>query len=631
MFTLSIKTPSDSSAANVATDSATKQNQLKQIANRLRIHSMRATTESASGHPTSCMSAAELAAVSFFYAMRFDSSNPKDPRNDRFVLSKGHAAPLLWGVYAEAGILEEKELLDLRKIDSRLEGHPTPRFPWVDVATGSLGQGLSVGVGMAINSQYLDKTNYKTIVLLGDGECAEGSVWEAAALASHYRLNTLIALIDVNYWGQSQETMYKHDLEAFKQKFSSNGWQTLLIDGHDVAQVMSAFDAASREKEKPVAILARTKKGQGVSFLEGKPGFHGKPLSREDLEKAIKEIGDVAKLAITIPKPEGKLPATKNGKVELEKLSYKLGEKVATRFAYGTALVRIGKNNTAVVAVDGDTKNSTYSEKFMQAYPERFFECYIAEQNMIGVAQGLAARGKIPFASTFGAFLARAHDQIRMGGISCLPIKICGSHAGISIGEDGPSQMALEDLSMTRAVPGMAVLYPSDAVCCEKLVCEMANYPGPAFIRTARPATPVLYSNEENFPIGGSKVLKSSAQDQATLVAAGVTLYEALNAYETLKTKGIAVRVIDLYSVKPVDAATLQKAAKETHCVITVEDHYPEGGIGDAVASVLGETGAKLYRLAVDQIPRSGKPEELLKICGIDAAAIVKKVEAVCR
>lgn len=595
---------------------------LKQIAQRLRLHSMRATTESASGHPTSCLSAADLLAVLFFHEMRFDPKNSKDPRNDRFILSKGHAAPLLWGVFAELGIIEEKELLNLRKIDSNLEGHPTPRFPWVDVATGSLGQGLSVGVGMAF-------AGVRTYVLLGDGECAEGSVWEAAALAGHNHLSQLTAIVDINKLGQSQATMYQHDLESYKKKFEACGWQAITIDGHDIGQILAAFEQAAKDKKRPTAILAKTIKGKGISFLEGKDGLHGKALTKEELKLAEKEIGDQPKVAVDIKKPTAPLPkeeASRNPKSP----AYKMGDKIATRASYGEALVKLGEADSRVVALDGDTKNSTFSEKFMKAYPDRFFECFIAEQNMVGVACGLAARGRIPFASTFGCFLARAHDQIRMAAISRLPIKLCGSHAGVSIGEDGPSQMALEDLAMMRSTAETAVLYPSDAVSTERLVFEAANYRGPVYIRTQRPATPVLYSNEETFPIGGSKVLKRSDKDKITVVAAGVTLIESLKAYEILKGENILIRVIDLYSIKPVDQKTLLQAAKETSAIVTVEDHYPEGGLGDAVLSALSSSGAKVYKLAVNQIPRSGKPEELMALCGIDAKAIVNKVKGLC-
>ena len=604
---------------------------LEAIAKQLRVDSLKATTAAGSGHPTTCLSAADLVAGIFFHAMRFDPKNPKDPNADRFVLSKGHAAPILWAVWAEAGFIGREELQNLRKIDSPLEGHPTPRMPWVDVASGSLGQGLSCGLGMALSFKNLDKNGAKVFVLLGDGECAEGAVWEAAALAGCYKVNNLIAVVDVNALGQSQQTMYNHHLESYTQKFEANGWCTIEIDGHDMHAIAGALDAACAEKEKPVAIIAKTVKGKGLSFCEGKEGWHGKALSPSDLEDALQELGEVPAFGkMTFKKPAGSaapLPAAKKP----EASHYKIGDAIATRAAYGEALVKLGAANPKVVALDGDTKNSTYSEKFMKAYPDRFFECFIAEQNMVGVALGLATRGKIPFASTFGAFFARAYDQIRMAAISQKPLKLCGSHAGVSIGEDGPSQMALEDLAMMRAVPGMAVLYPSDAVCCEKLVFEASKHPGMVFLRTARPATPVIYPNETEFSIGGSKVLKSSAKDQATLVAAGVTLFEALKAHDTLAKEGIAVRVIDLYSVKPVDQETLVKAGKETGHLITVEDHYPEGGLGDAVAAAVSEFGIKVSKLAVNQIPRSAKPQELIELCGISAKAIVAKVRSICR
>ncbi|MDZ4225197.1 MAG: transketolase, partial [bacterium] len=480
--------------------------------------------------------------------------------------------------------------------------------------------------GQALNFKNLDKNDAKVFVLLGDGECAEGAVWEAASLAGHYKANNLIALIDVNALGQSQGTMYNYHLENYSKKFEASGWRTIEIDGHHMKEVLQALDAACAEKEKPVAIIAKTVKGKGVSFCEGKEGWHGKALSQADLEKAIAELGGVEPYSPpAIRKPAASAVASSSPK-EPEPPHYKIGDPVATRAAYGEALVKLGAADSRVVALDGDTKNSTYSEKFMKAYPNRFFECFIAEQNMVGVALGLATRGKIPFVSTFGAFFARAYDQIRMAAISQKPIKLCGSHAGVSIGEDGPSQMALEDLAMMRAIPHMAVLYPSDAVCCEKLVFEAAQYPGMVFIRTARPATPVIYRNEENFPIGGSKVLKSSGKDQVTLVAAGITLFEALKAHDILAKEGIAVRVIDLYSVKPVDQETLVKAGKETGHLITIEDHYPEGGLGDAVLGAVSEFGIKVSKLAVNQIPRSGKPQELIDLCGVSAKSIVEKV-----
>lgn len=602
--------------------------ELKNIATRLRIHSIQATTKAASGHPTTCLSAADITAALFFHTMRYDPSNPKDSNCDRFVLSKGHAAPLLWGVWAEAGVIPEKELLNLRKIDSDLEGHPTPRFPWVDVSSGSLGQGLSVGCGMAWDMKNLDRNDARTFVLLGDGECAEGSVWEAAAFGGHAKLNNLIAIVDVNKMGQSEEAMYGHNVEVYARKFEANGWKATCIDGHDMKAIVSALDAAMQEGEQPVAIIAKTFKGGGVSFLADKPNLHGKPLSQEDSERAIKELGHPPFIKKHFQKPNGKTKMVPlAGKPEAPQ--YKLGEKVATRAAYGTALVKLGKANPKVVVLDGDTKNSTFSEKFLQAFPERFIECYIAEQNMIGMALGLAARGKIPFASTFGAFLTRTFDQIRMSAISQKGLKICGSHAGVSIGEDGPSQMALEDLAMMRAIPNCAVLVPSDAVMTEKLVVAAAEEKGMVFIRTQRPATPVLYNNDETFPIGGSKVLRKSDQDQITLVAVGVTVIEALKSYEELKQAGIYVRVIDQYSLKPLDPTHLKKAAEETKAIITVEDHYSQGGLGDAVLGALALERCPVYKMAVTGLPRSGKPEELLALFGIDANAIVRKVKAI--
>ncbi len=592
---------------------------LEKIAKRVRIHSLRATTASASGHPSSCLSAADLVTGVFFHSMRFDPKSPADPRADRFVLSKGHAAPLLWGVWAEAGVIPEKELVRLRKIDSDLEGHPTPRFPWVDVATGSLGQGLSVGVGLAFNAR-LDKTDARIFVLLGDGECAEGSVWEAASLASYYKLDHLVAIVDVNGLGQSQQTMFQRDAEVYAKRFESFGWETIVVDGHHMKNIVAALDQAVAVRGKPVAIIAKTEKGKGLSFMEGKDGWHGKAVPADQLQKAIDEIGEVPPIKnLEILSPVGVFPSYAAAtKPELP--AYKIGDKVATRSGYGEGLKKLGKSNPKVVALDGDTKNSTYSEKFLKEFPERFFECFIAEQNMVGVAAGLAARGKIPFVSTFGAFLSRAYDQIRMAAVSKLAIKLCGSHAGVSIGEDGPSQMALEDLAMMRAIPQAAVLYPSDAVAAEKLVYEASRYPGMVYLRMGRPTTPVLYSNDTEFPIGGSKILKQSKQDRWTLVAAGVTLAEALKAYELLQQKGITVRVIDLYSVKPVDQKTLIQAGQETGGLLTVEDHYPEGGIGSAVCEAVAAHGVRVHSLAVNQIPRSGLPEELLEFCGISAS-----------
>jgi transketolase len=610
---------------------------LKEKARRIRVHCVRSTALAGSGHPTTCLSAADLVAALFFHVMRYDPHNYANPQNDRFVLSKGHGAPVLYAAWAEAGALRVEDLDTLRRIDSDLEGHPTPRFFGADVATGSLGQGLSNAVGMALNGKYLDKSAYRVYALMGDGETAEGSIWEAAALAAYYKLDNLVGIVDVNGLGQSQRTMYGSDIESYERRFSAFGWYSIGIDGHNMGEIVSAFEKAKTIKGQPVLIAARTVKGKGVSFIEGKEGWHGRPLKKgEELERALKEL-EAQKGREDVPEVKVQSPAKSEApvapvRVELSPPSYKIGDMVATREAYGAALVKLGAADGRVVALDGDTKNSTYSEKFLQAYPDRFFECFIAEQNMVGVAVGLASRGKIPFASTFGVFLTRAFDQIRMGAISRANIKLVGTHAGISIGEDGPSQMGLEDLAMMRAVPGALVLYPSDAVAAERLITLAATHRGMAYLRLARPKTAVLYASDEEFKIGGCKVLRSSPSDRVTVVAAGVTVYEALKAYDALKKDGISVRVIDAYSVKPIAREDLLKAASETNnTIITVEDHYYEGGLGDAVLSAVGDHGLRVFKLAVREVPRSGKPEELLQAYGISSAHIVDKVKEVTR
>ncbi|MCI0419599.1 MAG: transketolase, partial [Acidobacteria bacterium] len=500
-------------------------------ATRLRIHSINSTAEAGSGHPTSCMSAADVVATLFFHVMRYDPQDAKHPNNDRFILSKGHAAPVLYAAWAEAGIIPVQQLLSLRRIDSDLEGHPTPRLKWVEVATGSLGQGLSAGVGMALNAKGLDKLDYRTYVLMGDGETAEGGVWEAAALAAYYQLDNLAAIVDVNRLGQSQATMHGADGQAYAKKFGGFGWHTVVIDGHNLEQILAAFEQAQSTKGRPTAIIALTKKGKGVSFLEDKDGWHGKPLKKgEEVEKALRELPLTGPpRAIEIAKPS---PAAngKPGRKPVAAPEYKLGDAVATREAYGAALTKLGAANPAVVAMDGDTKNSTFAEKFMRAYPERYFEGFIAEQNLVGVAVGLSKCGKVPFASTFGAFFGRAMDHLRMGAISMANIKCVGSHCGVSIGEDGPSQMALEDLALFRAIPNAVVFYPSDAVSTERLVALAAEHEGMVYIRTSRPKNPVFYRNEESFQIGGSKTLRSSGNDRLAVVAAGVTVAEAMKA-----------------------------------------------------------------------------------------------------
>ncbi len=608
---------------------------LKQMATKLRRHSVLMTSEAGSGHPTTCLSAADVMAVLFFHVLRYDVKNPSNPYNDRFVLSKGHAAPILYAAWAEAGAFSTDHLMTLRQFDSDLEGHPTPRFPWAEVATGSLGQGLSIGVGMALAGR-LDGLDYKVYVLMGDGETAEGAVWEAAALAAYYRLDNLIGIVDINRLGQSQPTMYGHDTASYERRFGAFGWHVINIDGHDIEQILSAFDAAQRVRERPVVILARTIKGKGITAVEDQNGWHGKPIPRgEMLERALQELavdGDGPQLPVRAPAvddPAARAPSRSTGSAaSMPPPQYRQGESVATRQAYGRALAKLGRVNPRVVALDGDTKNSTYAQEFLADFPDRFFESFIAEQNMVGMAVGLQARGKIPFASTFACFLTRAFDHIRMAGISRANIKLCGSHAGVSIGQDGPSQMGLEDLAMMRAVPDSVVLYPSDAVSAERMVELAANHQGIVYIRTTRPKTPVIYPNDESFAVGGCKVLRSSPEDEVTLVGAGITVHEALKAYQALQQEGIAVRVIDLYSVKPVDRQTLLKAASETNNqIITIEDHYLEGGLGDAVLDAVGSNGVRVHKLAVRQLPRSGKPEELLDACGINARAIVEAVK----
>ncbi len=601
---------------------------LKGIANQLRIHSITSTTAAGSGHPTSCLSAADVVAALFFGHMKYDAKNPHFHNNDRFILSKGHAAPLLYSAWAENGLVPVAELAKLRQFGNDLEGHPTPRLAFADVATGSLGQGLGVGVGMALAARQ-DQLDYSTYVLLGDGEIAEGAVWEAANLAGFYKLSNLIAIVDANRLGQSQATMFGHDIGVYVKRFESFGWRVeTLDDGHDMEEIMEVLSGVGLD-ERPLAIIAKTYKGAGVSFLQDKDGWHGKPLNAEEAAKAIAELQPSAKsgLGVAIPAPTA-LPAPNlAAPASYPAISYNLGDKIATREAYGAALVRVGGANPAVVAMDGDTKNSTYAEKFFKQFPERFTECFIAEQNLVAVAIGFGTRGHVPFASTFATFFTRAADQIRVAGISSANLKLVGSHVGISIGEDGPSQMALEDIALFRAVQGSSVLYPADAVATEKLLEEMAKTRGIQFLRTSRPKTPVIYGNDERFPIGGAKVLREGTK--ATIVAAGVTLFEALKAADTLKAEGISVTVIDAYSVKPLGKKEILAAAKKTgNTVITVEDHYPEGGLGDAVAGELSSEGVKVHKLAVNGLPRSGQAAELMAAFGIDAAAIVKKVKS---
>jgi transketolase len=601
---------------------------LKEKARRLRISSIETTTEAGSGHPSSCLSAADLVSVIFFHQMHYDPKDPENRANDRFVLSKGHAAPLLWAAYAEAGILEPASLTTLRKFDSNLEGHPTPRMPWVDVATGSLGQGLSAALGIALASR-LDDTDYDTYALLGDGECAEGSVWEAAALAGHYKVDSLYAVVDVNGQGQSQRTMYGFDADRYAGIFQAFGWYTVVVDGHELDQIIAAFDACRENAgDKPRAIVARTLKGKGVSLLEDQDNWHGKPVPRGQLSQALKELAQSYAADGFTPSPRHR-PSRLKGPVSHNiSVSREIGSQVATREAYGDALVKLVEQDPRVIALDGDTKNSTFSQKLLDQHADHFLEMFIAEQNMVGVAAGLSACDKIPFVSTFAAFLSRAFDQIRMARISRANISFVGSHCGVSIGQDGPSQMGLEDIAMFRAVPDSVVLYPSDAVSTERLVALMADHQGISYLRTTRPKTAVLYSPDETFRIGGSKVLESSETDRVTLVAAGVTLHEALKAHSMLRLDGLDVRVIDAYSVKPIDADTLARAAEATGQIIVVEDHYWDGGLGDAVLDAVGNR-CQVHKIAVRGVPRSGTPEQLLRAFGLGAEAIANRVRQV--
>jgi len=606
---------------------------IRDKARLLRIHSLRATSAAGSGHPTSCLSAAELVAATFFHAMKFDPADPNSLSSDRFVLSKGHAAPVLYAALAEAGVFPVSRLLTLRQFGSELEGHPTPLVPGVDAATGSLGQGLSVGAGLALGARA-EKSSARVYVLLGDGEMAEGNVWEAAAFAAHHRIDNLTALVDVNGLGQSERTMYRHDTEVYRHKFDAQGWQTEVIDGHDVPAVLAALDRAKATTGRPQAIIARTEKGHGISFLADKEGWHGKALSKAELEKALAEIGPIPQ----IPADDGRsyarqsLPAPPNFPTPAPP-EYQRGQMVATREAFGTALRKLAAVHPKIVALDGDVKNSTFTEVLEKAYPDRLYQGYIAEQNLVGVGVGLAAQGQVPFVATFACFLSRAYDQVRMAAISRSNLNLCGSHCGVSIGEDGPSQMGLEDLAMFRAIPGATVLYPGDAVAAERLTETAARRSGICYVRTGRPKTPVLYANDEQFPVPGFKVLRQSASDRAAIITAGVTLHEALRAYEQLAAKGIAIRVIDLYCVKPIDAPALGEHVRASGGrVVTVEDHYLEGGLGEAALGALITDGIPLNaarRLAVGRVPHSGKAEELLDAFGISARHIVAAVEKI--
>jgi transketolase len=601
------------------------------LAQQLRVDSIRSTTAAGSGHPTSSMSAADLMAVLMISYLRYDFDNPKNPDNDHLIFSKGHASPLLYSMFKAAGAISDEELMTLRKFGSRLEGHPTPALPWVDVATGSLGQGLPIGVGIALAGKYLDKLPYHIWVLLGDSEMAEGSIWEAFDHGSHYKLDNLIGILDCNRLGQRGETELGWNTEAYAARARAFGWNAIIINGHDYDEINSAYAQALKANGAPTLIVAKTIKGKGVSFLENVNGWHGKALNKQQEEQAMQELHPAARsMTFAVQKPDNRQPAPLPVRKPLDLPHYEK-DPVATRKAYGDSLKALGAANPLVVGLDGEVSNSTYAEEFAKAFPDRFFEQYIAEQQMISAAVGMSVRGRIPFASTFAAFLTRAYDFIRMAAVSRANIRLCGSHAGVSIGEDGPSQMALEDLAMMRAVFGSTVLYPCDPNQTAQLVAEMAEHSGIVYMRTTREKTPVIYGPDEKFTVGGSKVIHQSPGDQVTVVAAGITLHEALKAYDELRNEGIVIRVIDAYSVKPIDSETLLAAAQDTGKIVTVEDHWPEGGLGDAVLEVFTKSDGRLpqvVKLAVQSMPGSGTPDELLDEAGINAHHIVQAVKA---
>jgi transketolase len=599
-----------------------------ELGQQLRVDSVRSSTSAGSGHPTSSMSAADLLAVLVSRHLRYDWDNPDEAANDHLIFSKGHASPLLYSIFKAVGVISDEELMTgYRRFGSRLEGHPTPVLPWVDVATGSLGQGLPDAVGVALAGKYLDELPYRVWVLCGDSEMAEGSIWEALDRASHYKLSNLIAIVDVNRLGQRGPTELSWDLDAYSRRATAFGARVFAIDGHDVAAIDQAIaQAGDLSVAKPTVILARTLKGRGFSEVEDRENWHGKPLPHEMAERAVIELGGQRNLIVRGPVPEKatRVAATADG-ADVKLPAYDLGQKVATRKAYGAALAALGARHD-VVAMDGEVSNSTFADQFAQAYPERYFEMYIAEQQLVAAAVGVAVRGYRPFASTFAAFFTRAYDFIRMAAISQANICLVGSHAGVEIGADGPSQMALEDLAMLRAVHGSTVLYPSDATSTAALVQAMADRAGISYMRTTRGAYPVLYDAAETFPIGGSKVLRQADDDQVALIGAGVTLHACLAAADQLKEEGISARVIDLYSVKPVDTDTLTAAASTTRGrLVLVEDHHPEGGLGSAVIDALTSDGRielAVAHLAVREMPGSGTSAELLDAAGISAEHI---------
>ena len=604
---------------------------------KLRYESIISTTQAGSGHPTSALSAADLIAVLFFYTMHYDPKDPKNSNNDRFILSKGHAAPVLYAAWQQVGVISEKTLLTLRKFDSVLEGHPTTRFKYIEAATGSLGQGLSIGTGIALSAK-IDKRDFYTYVLMGDSEVAEGQVWEAAEIASYYKLDNLIAIIDVNNLGQSGQTMSDYNLEDYVKKFKAFGWHTIKVDGHNILKIAQAFDKAKKNKKKPTIIIAKTIKGYGIKSVEGKNGYHGKIFKKSDLAKILKELytrfpeaaeyDENYKWKPLVPTNNHKnLPE----KFKLKNCNFKIGDEIATRKVYGEALAALAQVCPQLLSLDAEVKNSTFAELLEEKDSNKFIQCFIAEQNMISMAVGLTTRQKITFSSTFASFLSRAFDQLRMAAISKSALRVCGSHCGVSIGQDGPSQMGLEDIAMFRTLPDSIIFYPCDAVSTYKLVEQMANYhEGISYLRTTRPQTKVIYNNDEKFIIGGCKIIKQSKADKACIIAAGITLHEALKAYDSLKKENIFISIIDLYCVKPLDFKTLLKLAqKSNNKIITVEDHYLEGGLGQTVVYELRNHNIEIECLAVTKLPRSGEPEELMDYEDISSRAIINKVKKI--
>lgn len=610
--------------------------QWQDIARQLRVDSIRTSSAAKSGHPTSAMSAADVMTVLMTKYLKYDFEHPENPNNDHLIFSKGHASSLLYAMYRAAGVITDDEMMSYRKLGSRLQGHPTPQIPWVDVATGSLGQGLPIGVGVALAGKFLDKLPYTVWVLCGDSEIAEGSIWEAFDKASHYELNNLVAIIDMNRLGQRGETAHGWDSALYAARARAFGWHAIEIDGHDFEQIDAALGAAQAHSDGPVAIIARTMKGRGVSIMEDKPGFHGKALDDEQTRSAIAELGGQSSITFDVQEPPSATPSSTGQTAELSLPRYEVGKTVATRQAYGDALKAVGAARPDVVVTDAEVSNSTMSEVFKNEFPERFFEMFIAEQQMLATAVGFSVRGYVPFASTFGAFMSRAYDFIRMAAISRANIRLCGSHAGVSIGEDGPSQMALEDLAMMRAIHDSTVLYPCDGNQTAHLVAAMADQQGISYLRTSRGATTVIYGPDETFPIGGSKVVRQSDTDRATIVGAGITLHEALKAHDTLAQEGLNVRVIDMYSVKPIDYATLHESLLVTDGrLVVVEDHWPQGGLGSAILESFAthsatprDAGAdfRMVHLAPSELPGSGTPQQMLEVSGISADHIVEAV-----